>query len=64
MIMIIISVPEIKIVTKGTIIKSRLSGIILCNQFSILDKIHTPTITPIIPPLPVVRIELSGTSSL
>ena len=34
------------------------------RAFSTLERIHTPIMTPMIPPLPVVRMEFRGTSAL
>ena len=56
--------PETNNDTNGVMIKSNTSGIRLRIFFSMTDNTHTPNITPMMPPFPVVNTDSNGTVSL
>ena len=56
--------PTIIMLSRGVRIRSSTSGMTLRSPFSTLESSQTPIITPMMPPLPVVRMELRGTSAL
>ena len=55
--------PAIRSVISGVTMISNTSGTDFLTLFSICARIHTPITTPMIPPLPVVKIEFNGSSA-